>query len=242
MLRKAELEELVKRRRDVQDLDLEWFVRVKGEVLTLLMDVKSGNLESLTQERIDKLHKDIEMAKLKTELGLDFDLAKYNICYAEVEKYDLTISRIITAHIIASSKEFKDLTKKIELTKELLENRNRLNKTIQDYFTKTKTIKLTRTELNTLFDRDTNDLKLILSSGRLIYEDRNDPTKDEYEFTFSKNSSFRLSTQDLERQIQTQIQECDDISKHIEQSKTQWKTATTKLISLLDTIENKIQV
>lgn len=242
MLRKAELEELVKRRRDVQDLDLEWFVRVKGEVLALLMDVKSGKLESLTQERIDKLHKDIEMAKLKTELGLDFDLAKYNTCSAEVEKYDLTISRIITAHIIASSKEFKDLTKKIELTKELLENRNRLNKTIQDYFTRTKTIKLTRRELNTLFDKDTNDLKLILSSGRLIYEDRNDPKKDEYEFTFSKNSSFRLSTQDLERQIQAQIEECDDISQHIEQSKTQWKTATTKLIGLLDTIEKKIQV
>lgn len=242
MLRKAELEELVKRRRNVQDLDLEWYLRIKGEVLALLLEVKSGNLEQLTLEKIDKLQKDVELAKMKTELGLDLELAKYNITSAEVEKYDSNIRRTLTEHIISSSKEFKNLDKKIELTKELLENRNRLNKTIQDYFTKTKIIKLTRTELNTLFDKDTNDLKLILSSGRLIHEDRTDPTKDEFEFTFSKSSSFRLSSQDLEKQIKAQIEECDDISKHIEQSKNQWKTATTKLIGLLDTIEKNIQV
>lgn len=119
MLRKAELEELVKRRRNVQDLDLEWYLRIKGEVLALLLEVKSGNLEPLTLEKIDKLQKDVELAKMKTELGLDLELAKYNITSAEVEKYDSNIRRTLTEHIISSSKEFKNLDKKIELTKEL---------------------------------------------------------------------------------------------------------------------------
>lgn len=242
MLRTSELEDLVRKRRNVQDLDLEWYIRVKNDVLSILMDVKNNNRESLTTERIDKLNNDIRLGKMKVELGLDYDLAKYNISVDELNTYDLQTRKILTNYIISSSKEFKILNKKVEFAKELLENRNNINKTIMDYFNKAKIIKLTRKELNTLFDKDTNDLKLIIASGRLIHEDKMDSSLDEYEFTFSKSGSFRLSAKELEKKIEQQIQECQNISQNIEQTKSDWKVATTKLVSLLETIEKEIVV
>lgn len=206
------------------------------------MDVKNNKFENLTANKIEELHQSLKLAKLKAEMSFDFELAKYNICSNEVSKYDANIRTKITQYIIKSTLEFKELTKKIEFSKELLENRNTINKKIQEYFTKTKIIKLTRRELTILFDKDTNDLKSILLSGKLIHEDKNDSMCDEYEFTFSKNSSFKLSSQELEHQIEGQIKECEKISKHIEESKNQWKDATTKLVSLLETIENEVHL
>lgn len=242
MLKKQELEELVKRRRNVQDLDIESYLRIKADLLSLIMDVKYGNYKSLTTERIDKLETDLRLSKIKIDMSLDFDLAKYDICSTETINYDSNIRNIMTNYIISSATQFKILNQKIEFAKQLLDNRNKLNKTIQDYFIKAKIIKLTRKELNLLFDKDTNDLKLILSSGKLIHEDKSDPSNDEYEFTFSKSSSFRLTSSELEKKIQAQIDECDNINKHIEQSKEKWKQATTRLIILLDTIESEVQI
>jgi hypothetical protein len=237
-----ELSQLVKRRRDVQDLDLEWYVRVKSDILGMIIDLKNNKIDEIDLEKIDKLKIDIKTGKIKAELGLDFELAKHNICLDEVENYDKKIRTTLTDYIIKSAKEFKDLSSKIDYAKEILINREKLNRTIQDYFTKTKVIKLSQNELNLLFDTDTNDLNSILSSGKLIHEDKSNSLNSEYEFTFSKNSSFTLSTKDLDYKINEQIQECNEVENHIKQSKETWKNATTKLISLLETIEKEVQL
>lgn len=242
MLKKNELEDLVKRRRNIQDLELDSYIRIKNEILELLIDIKNDKFELLTIDRIEKLHQDLKLNKIKTELSLDFELAKYNLYSNQISNYDIEIRKKLTNYIINSTNEFKELTKKINLSKELLENRNSINNTIQDYFTKTKIIKLNRKELNLLFDKDTNDLESILSSGRLIRENKSDPLNDEFEFKFNKSSSFRLSTIELEKRINLQIAECEIITKEVEESKNKWKNATLKLVTLLDSIEHEIQL
>lgn len=242
MLKKNELEDLVKRRRNVQDLELDSYIRIKNEILELLIDIKNDKFELLTIDRIEKLQQDLKLNKIKTELSLDFELAKYNLYSNQISNYDIEIRKKLTNYIINSTNEFKELTKKINLSKELLENRKSINNTIQDYFLKTKVIKLNRNELNLLFDKDTNDLDSILSSGRLIRENKSDSLNDEFEFKFNKNSSFRLSTLELEKQINLQIKECENITKQIEESKNKWKNATLKLVTLLDSIEHEIQL
>lgn len=241
-LTKPVLTELVKRRRDVQDLDLEWYIRIKTDILSLIIDMKNHKFDSINLEKIEKLENDIQLGKMKAELGLEFELSKHNICLNEIENYDKNIRKNLTEYIIKSAHEFKALTNKIEYVKEILINREKLNKTIQNYFLQSKVIKLTKNELNLLFDKDTNDLKYILSSGKLIKEDKLNNLNNEYEFTFSRNSSFILSSKELNEKIQTQINECKEIENHINQSKKTWKIATSKLISLLDTVENEIRI
>lgn len=237
---KSQLEELVKRRRNVQDLDLDWYIKIKTDILKAIIDVKNNRIPSV--ETLDKLENDLKLGKLKATLGLDLELARLLISKEETEHYEKNITLVLRNYILSSAKDFKQLSNKIEYTREILKHRENLNRTIDDYFTKTKIVKLTRNELNLLFDKDTNDLKMILASGKLIHEDKSNSMNDQYEFTFSKNSSFRLSAKDLDAKISMQIQECDEIENNIQQAKQTWKLATIDLVSLLDKIEQDIVI
>ena len=81
---------------------------------------------------------------------------------------------------------------------------------------------------------------MILESGRLVKEDKNEALNNIYEFKFSKNSSFTLSTTELSSKIKEQIATCNEVSASIEHSKQIWKEATAKLISLLDRIDEEV--
>ena len=240
MLTKPQLQDLVQRRRDVQDLDLEWYLKQKNEILELIIELKNGNRDVLNDERISELEKNIQLGKKKTELGLELELKKYHMTLKEVENYDNQIRSILTEYIISAAAKYKQLNEKIDYAKKVLESRERLNNIITEYFSKTKIISLSLRELKELFEKESTEWDMILESGRLVKEDKNEALNNIYEFKFSKNSSFTLSTTELSSKIKEQIATCNEVSASIEHSRQIWKEATAKLISLLDRIDEEV--
>jgi hypothetical protein len=243
MLKKQELESLVKRRRTVQDLDLDYYLKVKSDILTLINDL-NANKEPISIERITKLTSSIRSAALKANLALDVERSKYTITNTAVTNYDLQLKRAITSYIMSETREFNELSKKIQYVKQLLKQREKLNATIEEVFSTSKTITLTKRELELLFNttNDIDDLNIIVSSGKLTKEDRSDPGNNEYQFQFSKNSSFKLSTQDLKIKINEQMIQCEEAQKSIDSQKEVWKKTAGRLAELLAEIEKEVVI
>lgn len=245
MLSPTQLQELAKRRRDVQDFDLEWYLKVKTDILTLLIEVKN-NLNDysniLSDEAIEKLRENIKLAKLKVELSINFDQAKYSLTTADTQNYDTEIREHLTKCLADLTTEFEILNKKIKYIKDILNKRNTLNNTIIEYFDKMKIIKLSESELHSLFENDISDINVILSSGKLVSEDKSNNSNNIYEFKFSKNSSFTLSANELKSKIAKQISDCEQIQQNIANSKQLWKSSSTNLMDLLSKIETQVVI
>lgn len=236
-----QLEELTKQRRDTQDLDFENYCRIKKEILKLVIDVKNGAKvdESLLKE-LSRLENELKAAKIKTELSLDLDLVRFVNTNEQLNSHTQKNNQYLTDLIISSTKEYKQLQKRIELAQQILENRQALNKTISNYLEKSKRITLTKKELQQLFDNEDDNLQLVIDSGKLIQEDQYNPENTKYEFIFSRNSSFKLSLEELQANIQIQIDECKEAQRNIEDSKKTWKQASEKLVNLLSKIETEV--
>lgn len=245
MLTQTELQELVKRRRDVQDLDLEWYLKVKSDILNLLLEVKN-NLNDysdiLTPTRINELRDNLKLAKAKVELSLNYDIAKYTITSKDSENYETDLREFLSKCLSELTSEFEIVNKKIKYVKDILYKRNSINNTIMEYLEKAKVIKLTEDEIKSLFENDVSDLSVIFSSGKLISEDKLNKGNNVYEFKFSKEGSFNLSIDELKSKIERQIADCEQIEENIAKSQNLWKTSSVNLVELLNKIEEQIVI
>lgn len=241
LLHTEQLEELTKRRRDAQDLDLDNYLKVKNEVLKLVIEIKHGaELNDEILNKLTQLEKELKAAKLKTELTLDLELIRYLNTVEELNTHTQKNNEFLTNMIISSTKEYKELQKRVALAQEILQNRQELNKTIFNYFEKSKIITLSLKDLHQLFDNEADDLKLVLTSGKLIHEDKSNAENTVYEFVFAKNSSFKLSLEELSDKIQSQIKECEEAQQNIDVTKKKWKKSSEKLVEILTSIETEV--
>lgn len=236
-----QLEELTKQRRDAQDLDFENYCKIKKEIMKVVIDVKMGApVDDLLIEKLAKLENDLKAAKIKTELSLDLDLLRLENTTEQLNTHTQKNNQFLTDMIISSTKEYKELQRRIEFAQKVLENRQELNKIIYNYLEKSKRITLSMKELHELFDNEDDNLQLVINSGKLIQEDKENPENTKYEFIFSKNSSFKLSLEELQEKIQVQIDECKEAQKNVEATKNKWKQASEKLVQMLSVIEKEV--
>lgn len=239
-LNQSQLEELIKKRRNEQDLDLEAYIRNKNEIFSIL--TKRKNKELVDTHEIDKAINDIHLGYMKCKLSLDLELNRHHLLNVEVADFDNKLKLKMVEYIIKATEQFKMINGKIEMAKKILLSRQNINKLITNYFINTKNVNLSRNELTALFDKDISNLDTILQTGTLISEDKNDHNKDIFEFKLLKNSSFKLSISELQANIDQQINECDVIEKRIQDIKATWKSSTLKLVEYLQQIETEIVV
>ncbi|KAG7740982.1 hypothetical protein KL923_001623 [Ogataea haglerorum] len=219
----------MKNRRRVLDLEIDTYLKLKSRLLGYLATARENRLVSVDSEELSKAQAELDLARFRTNLNLMVDSLKYKNASKDAEAMETSINAKLLAYIDREVEESKQLTKKIENAKELLKNRRKINSVVQQYLRRSRTITLTREEIETLFG-DEIDAASIVKNGREV---RNNV----YEFQLS-SASFQHSFQQLTAQIDAKVAECDNFRMQIEESKRKWEALATKLSDILTQIHH----
>ncbi|ODV86582.1 hypothetical protein CANARDRAFT_183088, partial [[Candida] arabinofermentans NRRL YB-2248] len=157
------------------------------------------------------------------------DSLKYNNLYNTREEMDSRIETKLLTYIDSETKQNTELLTKIDNTKELLKNRMKINDLIDKYTKQSRTITLTREEVQNLFGQDL-DYNTILKSGKPLSHHKNQPMLDEFEFSMS---SVQMSCKSLANAITIKMRECDELRKQVAESKSRWEDVSGKVVHLL---------
>lgn len=243
-LRPSDLEEFTKKRRIVQDIDLDSYLAEKGKLLAFIDDLRLNKIERGSEEfktKIDDLKWKLEMTNKRALVSAQWDEYKQTQLTEKLKTFEEDSNEILREMILKSSDEYNILLKRLEATKDLLQKRKQINVVIQKYLNETKIIKMTRSELETLFNDHVSDLSTILSSGRIISENRQDHQKDIFEFRFGNSSLFQKSTEELNESINQKIKDCEVVKAKVELNKAKWLEKSTKLSVILTELTDDVK-
>ncbi|KAG7912616.1 hypothetical protein KL907_000818 [Ogataea polymorpha] len=219
----------MKNRRRVLDLEVDTYVKLKSRLLGYLAAARENRLVSVDSEELSKSQAELDLARFRTNLNLLVDSLKYKNASKDAEAMEMSINAKLLAYIDKEVDESKQLTKKIENAKELLKNRRKINSVVQQYLRRSRTITLTREEIETLFGEEI-DAASIIKNGREV-------SNNVYEFQLS-SASFQQSFQQLTAQIDAKIAECENFKTQIEESKRKWEALASKLSEVLTQIQH----
>ncbi|OBA16374.1 uncharacterized protein OGAPODRAFT_75942 [Ogataea polymorpha] len=155
----------MKNRRRVLDLEVDTYVKLKSRLLGYLAAARENRLVSVDSEELSKSQAELDLARFRTNLNLLVDSLKYKNASKDAEAMEMSINAKLLAYIDKEVDESKQLTKKIENAKELLKNRRKINSVVQQYLRRSRTITLTREEIETLFGEEI-DAASIIKNGR----------------------------------------------------------------------------
>lgn len=242
-LRPSDLEEFTKRRRLVQDVDLDFYLAQKAQLLAFIDDLRLSKIERGSEEfnkTITELKWKLEMANKRVLASAEWEEHKHEQLTKKLKTFESDSNELLREMILKSTDEYNILLKRLDATTDLLKKRERINTIIQNYLNETKIIKMTRVELQILFKDHVTDLNPILSSGRIVLENKQDHEQDVFEFKFEKSTLFQKGTDELKQSIEQKLRECEIVKEKVESNKAKWIELSSGISSILTSLTESV--
>lgn len=241
-LRPSDLEEFTKRRRLVQDIDLDAYLVQKAQFIAFIDSIRKGTLALDSEEiqaKIGELKWKLETTNRRVHVSAQMDELKTKQLEAKMATYDEDMNEILRNVIIEKTEEYNNLLNQVKTTQKLLEQRQEVNAKVVKYIQSIGIISMTRKELTDLFTTEDINMEDLFRSGKLTKSSK-EPALDNFEFRIESSAYLKRSSESLEKVIQEKITQCDEIKSKMEANKAQWIEIGTKLSSMLTGITDNV--
>ncbi len=217
----SEQQQAIRKRRKVLDLDLDAYLNVKSKLLELLQLARRGNIEQINDHDLSKIGDDLDFLFFKTRLNLNLDALTYRKISAEFERFDTDLSKRLVLLIDGQIAVQRELKQKIARASEFLGKRKELNDVAARVLKHSNFLRITKHDFDELFDEDI-DVKVILSSAKVINPNSEDPNLIEYVFDVKASKSLSLSCDNLASLLEDKIKQFDELRESVSTKQRAW--------------------
>lgn len=223
-----EQQQAIRKRRKVLDLDLDSYVNVKSRLLQFLLLARQGNIKQVKSDDLGKIADDIDFFFFKTRLNLNLDALTYRRVTSEFENFDTDLSKRLVSLIDIQISVQTELKQKISRASEFLGKRKELNDVVVRVLKQSNSFRISKRDFDQLFDDDI-DVSVILSSGKVVNNNSNDPDAIEYVFDVKSSKSLSSSCDKLTSLLEDKIKQYNKLRDSVSSKQQAWMNISSKV-------------
>lgn len=230
----------MRQRRSVLDLDLDSYIDLKSKVISVLAKARDGAIDQINTNELNDIQKNLDYLSQKIILNAQMD--NLNIKQLTQESSGLTtkINSQLVKLVDDQVKILKDMQEKINIAKEMLEKRKKLNDLTSKYTSEKGKIKLTKNEIMDIFSNE-SEADAVCKLGILVNKSNKDPSLYQYEFSSGSAIAFNDSLKELEKRIENKTQKCLQLESVLQEKRQKWEKLAEIIHTSLSNLTEQVK-